>query len=89
MRQVCAVLDLASRLYGQPMFVVAIGVAVRSFVDEVNRKGEPEQAPLYHHPEDFELWLLSQYDEETGKFSEPDGGVRVLARGADVHNGGT
>lgn len=83
-RVVCSVLDTASGLYGQPFFAPAVGVAVRGFTDEVNRRAEPEQNPLYHHPADFQLWLLAWFDEESGAFVADEGGRRMLCRGQDV-----
>lgn len=81
-RAVCSVFDSATRLYGQPFYVSAVGGALRSFADEVNRAATDNQ--LYQHPEDFELFWLANYDDETGIFEVPEGGARVLARGKDV-----
>lgn len=79
---VCAVRDSAMQGFAQPMFVPAPGVALRSFSSEVNRV-DP-QNNLHLHAGDFELWVIAEYDEETGDFSEPEGGKRCLARGKDV-----
>lgn len=81
-RYVCASQDRAAGLFGQPFMVPAIGAAVRSFTDEVNRSAEGNV--LFAHPEDFELWLLAEFDDATGIYAVPDGGARVLARGKDV-----
>lgn len=81
-RAVCAVFDSATRLYGQPFFVAHVGAALRSFVDEVNRKASDNQLSL--HPEDFTLFHLADFDDETGGFSEGDRGLVALARGKDV-----
>lgn len=61
-----AVLDSACESFARPMFVPAIGVAVRSFTDEVNRKGEDNM--LNAHPEHFSLFELGLYDDVTGRF---------------------
>jgi len=84
-RAVCAVFDSAINSYGQPFFVPHVGSALRSFVDEVNRKAPDNQ--LSGHPEDFALFHLADFDDETGKFSETDRGIVSLARGKDVFNG--
>ena len=55
-RQVCAVKDDAAETFGQPFFVTAVGAALRSFKDEVNRKADDNQ--LFQHPEHFALWCL-------------------------------
>jgi len=77
---VCALFDSAIQAYTRPIFVQAIGQAVRSFNDEVNRQAADNQ--LNAHPEDFHLSLIGTWDEETGKFDQAE--TRVLARGQDV-----
>lgn len=77
---VVAVYDTAVQAYGRPIFVPAVGVAVRSFNDEVNRKVADNQ--MNAHPEDFALFHLADFDEETGKFIEVE--QRCLSRGKDV-----
>lgn len=79
---VCAARDSAMGGFAQPMFVPAVGVALRSFTSEVNRKA-PDNI-LSQHPGDFELWVIAEYDDESGEFSPPEGGKRCLARGKDV-----
>lgn len=81
-RAVCAVYDSAVNAYGQPFFVVAVGAALRSFVDEVNRKAPDNQ--LNQHPEDFVLFHLADFDEESGEFLSTERGIVSLARGKDV-----
>ena len=65
-RLVCSVRDGATGLFGQPLFVVARGQALRVFQDEVNRR--PAETDLAKHPEDFELYLVAEFDEGTGRF---------------------
>lgn len=77
---VCAVRDSALQAFARPIFVPSVGVAMRSFMDEVNR-AEKENA-LHAHPEDFELHLLALYDEELGKFEETE--RRCLVRAKEV-----
>lgn len=79
---VCAVRDSAMQAFAQPAFVPSVGVAVRSFSSEVNRK-DPQNV-LSQHPEDFELWHVADWNEEAGAFSVPEGGPRCVARGKDV-----
>lgn len=76
---VVSVFDSAVQAYAPPIVVPALGVAIRSFGDEVKRKAEGNQ--LAAHPEDFELRVLSEWDEETGVFYACD--VRCVARGKD------
>ena len=84
-RCVCAVFDSAAMVFGSPIFTASPGVAMRSFSDEVNR-ASPDNA-LNQHPEDFVLHWLAEYDDATVVFNQPEGGMRVLARGKDVKNG--
>lgn len=81
-RPVVAVLDTATQLYGQPFYVPAIGAAMRSFTDEVNRQAGDNQ--LNKHPDDFHLYHLADFDDEQGTFTTPPEGPRLLARGKDV-----
>ena len=85
-RYVCAVFDSAVQAFGQPFFVPALGAALRSFSDEVNRKASDNA--LSQHPEDYTLHALGQFDDETGEFTCSDDSRRVLSRGKDVVNGG-
>lgn len=77
---VVAVFDRAAQLYSRPFFVQAVGQAIRSFTDEVNRKDE-QRSEFARHPDDFDLWLLGQFDDQEGRFT---GEQAMLVRGKDV-----
>jgi len=62
--QVVAVFDGALQAYARPFTVPAIGVAMRSFMDEVSK----EDSDLAKHPGDYELHHLAMFEEETGRF---------------------
>lgn len=62
----CSVKDRAADAYGRPMFVPSVGVAIRSFSDEVNRVDPDNQ--LNKHPDDFDLYELGEFDDNTGLF---------------------
>lgn len=62
MKLVYAVRDRAIDSFGQPIFCLAQGEALRSFMDEVNRAGSPMQA----HPDDYDLYHIGTFDEATG-----------------------
>lgn len=79
---VCAVMDTAVQAYARPIFLPSVGMALRSFSDEVNRAAPDNQMNV--HPDDFSLWVLAEFDDEAGMFLEPEGGRRVLVRGKDV-----
>lgn len=77
---ICAIRDRAADAFGRPMFSAALGQAIRSFVDEVNRSDPNNQ--LAAHPDDFDLYQLGTFDDSTGMF---DTGVpRQVAIGKDV-----
>lgn len=63
-RQMYAVRDTGARLYGNPFFSVRDEVAVRDFSQAVN---DPQSA-MYHAPEDFALYWLGSFDDESGDF---------------------
>lgn len=77
---VVSVFDRAAQLFGRPFFVAAKGQALRSFTEEVNRKDEG-RSDFAKHPQDFDLYLLAFYDDETGQFSQEG---QLLVRGVDV-----
>lgn len=83
-RVVVAIWDSAVQAYATPVFVPARGVAIRSFADAVNGEKRADD-PVASHPEDFELRVLAEFEEESGIFSVPAEGVGAcLARGKDV-----
>lgn len=68
--QIFTVKDLAVGAFGRPMFMQSKGQALRSFSDEVNRPADDNQ--MFKHPEDFSLFYLGEWDEESGYFSSGD-----------------
>lgn len=79
---VCSVRDRAVDSFGTPIFVVAVGQAVRGFTDEINRKASDNQ--MNKHPEDFDLFVLGKFDSDTGLFVDTTV-PRQIAVGKDVH----
>lgn len=76
-----AVRDSAAGAFNRPFFVPAVGMALRSFEDEVRRQA-PDN-PMNAHPSDFELYQVGFYEEATGELvSIPD--VVLLQRAKDV-----
>lgn len=66
----CTVKDRAADAYGRPMFVPSTGIAIRSFSDEINRQSADNQ--MYNHSDDFDLYELGEFDDNTGLFSLHD-----------------
>jgi hypothetical protein len=78
---VVSILDTAAGAYGRPAFVASQGVAVRQFQDEVNRADEQNQ--LYKHFDDFQLYELGSFDDNTGTFSLHES-PKLICRAKDV-----
>jgi len=62
--QLVCVHDRAADAFTRPVFVPAIGQAIRSFQDEINRNA-PENE-MFRHPEDFDLYHVGSFDDNTG-----------------------
>jgi hypothetical protein len=77
---VVCVKDRAAEVFNRPFFVPHRNVAVRDFTDEVNRSAGDNQ--LNKHPDDFDLYLLGTYDDNTGSFDIDV--PTVLVRAKDV-----
>jgi hypothetical protein len=77
---VVCVKDRAADVFNRPFFVPHRNVAIRDFTDEVNRVAGDNQ--LNKHPDDFDLYLLGEFDDTRGAFvnNEP----QVLVRAKDV-----
>jgi hypothetical protein len=76
---VCAVKDRAVNAYNRPIYVPTVGVAIRSFTDEVNR----QDSELQNHPEDYDLYEIGQWDDETAIYT-PLETPRVITRAQDI-----
>lgn len=64
--KIFAIHDRATQMFGNPMFLIAVGQAIRSFTDEVNRS-DPQNG-IYMHPDDFDLFELGTFDTSTAEF---------------------
>lgn len=63
---ICSVRDRAADVFGQPFYTPALGQAIRSFSDEINRADE--KSTLFNHPEDFDLYELGSYNDADASF---------------------
>lgn len=64
---IVAVRDRAADLYGAPTFVQSLGIAIRSFGDLINGESKGDGS-FSAHPEDYDLFSLGTYDDQTGSF---------------------
>jgi hypothetical protein len=76
---VCAVKDRAVDAFNRPLYVPTVGVAIRSFTDECNKK----DSELYIHPEDYDFYELGSWDDQTAIYI-PLEAPRVIARAQDI-----
>ncbi len=58
--------DRATDQFGNPMFLINQGQAIRSFSDEVNRNADDNM--LFKHPDDYDLYVVGQFDTDHGTF---------------------
>nr|QJB19446.1 MAG: nonstructural protein [Microvirus sp.] len=64
MKSIVCVKDTAAMVFGQPFVVQHVAQAVRSLRDEVNSK--ESSSDVAKHPDDFDLYELASFDEDTG-----------------------
>lgn len=76
---VVAIKDSALNAFMQPVFTPSVGLAQRSFADEVNNR----ESPMSRHPEDYSLYQLGSWTDVTGLFIQMPEPVLVV-RGKDV-----
>lgn len=75
---IVAIKDRAADAYMRPWFVPTTAMAVRSFMDEVQRDSADNQ--LFHHSDDFDLYELGFFDDSTGRITSHDD-MKVLMLG--------
>jgi hypothetical protein len=75
---IVAVKDRAADAFMRPFFVPTPAMAVRSFMDEVQRESADNQ--LFHHSDDFDLYEIGLFDDSTGRITSHDD-MKVLMLG--------
>lgn len=60
--QIFSVKDLKADAFASPFFFGRVEVAVRTFADALTEPGHPMSA----HPDDYVLYQLGAFDDETG-----------------------
>lgn len=60
-----AVRDRVADVFQNPFFTPNIPAALRGFTDEVNRPDA--QNMLYRHADDYELYCIGEFDDQTAK----------------------
>lgn len=62
---ICAVRDRQLDAFMRPFAAQSRGQAIRSFSDETNRA----DSELNRHPEDYELYELGSFNDDTGELT--------------------
>lgn len=79
---VVSIYDLKLGAYAQPTVVATTAVAMRSFTDQVNNP----QSPMFAHPEDYSLYHIAKFNDETGDFlpiSDDGTTVALIVKASD------
>lgn len=63
--KVFSIRDSKTEIFNKPFYSITAGEAERSFQTLVN---DPQSA-VFNYPEDYDLYLLGDYDDVTGKLS--------------------
>lgn len=78
-----SVRDRAAETFGTPFFVPSPPVAMRHFVNEVNRVDDKN--PMFTNSEDFELYHVGSFDDQTGIYTPMvENAIKMIAVGKDV-----
>lgn len=77
---ILAIKDRALDAFMRPFTTPHRNAAIRSFTDEANRK----TSEINNHPEDYDLYQLGTFDQETGKIEQTS--IALVARAQDLVN---
>lgn len=77
MKYLFGVYDKAAESFINQFFDVAAGIAVRGFQDAA----KDNKTTISQHPEDFDLYQLGTFDEQTGLVEQPETGPLKLVAG--------
>lgn len=83
---VVAIKDRAADAYNRPFFVNTVGQAIRAFQDEINRNAADNT--MYQHPDDFDLYSLGTFDDNTGHLVSNASGPEQIAIGKNCKTSG-
>ena len=77
LKKIYTIRDSKGEIYHTPFFQNTHGEAERSFRTAVN---DP-QTSIYKYPEDYSLWYMGEYDDNTGLFKTkpPEHMIQAIA----------
>ena len=64
--KICAIRDTVAEAWMRPMFFQSTGQAIRALQDEVVKV----DSEFGKHPEDYHMFLVGEWDDETGEVRE-------------------
>ena len=79
LHKIYSVRDSKSQLYAKPVLGVTHGEMERAFSESVNKEGTIHNI----HPQDFDLYYLGDYDDNTGKILSLDT-PQHICKGVDL-----
>lgn len=80
-KPILAVKDRALDAYNYPFTQTTVAQAVRGFTDEVN--SDPERSGVAKHPDDYDLYVIGHYNDQTGTIIPLDA-PELVVRGKDL-----
>lgn len=80
MYKIYAIRDSKMEAFNRPFVLPADGAAIRAFQDEINNK----DSELSKHPEDYDLYCVGIWNEETGIIAEVEGRIYRIATGESL-----
>lgn len=75
---IVSIKDRAADAFNRPFFVPTANMAIRSFMDEVNRDHPENQ--MFVHPDDFDLYEIGIFDDSNGRI-ESYADMKLLIQG--------
>lgn len=81
---VCSIYDTISDRFLPPFCQQTKGQAIRGFMDEINRPAEDNI--LYKHCDDFVLFKIGEFNDETGEVESELGKEEKLISGREAKN---
>lgn len=78
--KIYSIRDRQAEVFDRPFYMISHGLASRAFTDEINR--QDANNALSNHPEDFDLWHLGEFDDNSGEFHSHE--PKKILSGLDV-----
>lgn len=80
---VCSVYDVKATLFSNPYYSVNVAVAIRDF----NQGCLDPSSALSRNPEDFSLYQVATFDDESGQFTPTNPPIFLSAAASAITQG--